>query len=645
MKLFQKYLSVLVLLLLAVPALAHDTIPVLQPAPDVNLLGLGGEVGVLHDRSEGGPLSIDDVIYAPTDLFKLWRKERFQFGFTSHPVWFRLDVADTIDRQLVLEMNNPYLDEVRCYIVSQGEIIETYRMGSSLPYGERKGHNLLFPFHLPAGDTLNCFIQVPYVRSQLDFKLFLSDAVAREKTTSIEFLILTIFFSLIFVYLLVLGIAIYLTRLKYFWFYFLYVMLVAAYIFADMGLGFAHVWGAYPYLQQVLLPVLSNAYLIAGGLFVMSHFHTWRSYPFHDQALRMVMIIAGCLIPVSMLMPLLKPFYSHLTSYFTTVTYIVTCLLFFWLAFSGILRRDRIFPGWLLVGFLIHGLNVIYSGLENFSIVPALSTTAALAENGLLLPFHTPIVLLIGLLVEMVIVLFIGIRRFKHLYAESQRVAKVLAYQRQKNLNALGLGMETEQQRIAQELHDGLGGGLSAVKFKLERLIHFAGDRQLAKEMQEAVDELTDLHRDLRDMAHNLMPKPLYKLGLLPAVEQVTRRMEAANPNLKIHLFSNVELAGANKLARIYLFRIVQELLNNLFKHAEATEAWLQFVTHDENLLITLEDNGKGFDLNQVKGKNGIGMANIRYRVEDALGGTFNVESAPGKGTMVSIEIPKKGVF
>lgn len=634
------------LVLLAQVALANDTLRPVQLTAGYRVLGRGGDVGVLKNMwQEGDTLTVGEAMFAPAEFFDPWRKGRFQFGFSRRPHWLRLDLTDTIDRKLILELDNPYLSEVQFFQVQNGEVLDTMVAGSDHAFDGRRHWNFLDTIRLAAGDTVRCFIHIPYNRSQTEFGLYLWDARSRLAADKQDTIFLIVFFCLIFVYLLVLGIAIYLTRFRYFWFYFLYVLLVSGYIFADLGLGFQNIWPDRPYLQQVSLPVLTNAYLIAGTLFVLAHFHTKKSYPFHDQALRVVMYIAAGLIGVAFLMPLAPPAYAHLFSYFSSVMYIVTCLLFFWLAGTALARRDRIFPGWLMVGFLIHGLNVIYGSLESFRLVPPVSLTAALAEQGWLFTFHTPLILMFGLLVEMCIVLYIGMKRFKILLADSQQLARALALQRQQNLNALGMGMEAEQRRIAQELHDGLGGSISAVKFKLENLREKSPNNGgLGKSLDEITGDLASLHQELREIAHNLMPRHLHKHGLLTAVEQLIHRMESADGKLKIHFFNNANLENMSELARVYLFRIVQELLGNLFKHAQATEAWLQFVGHADSLLITLEDNGKGFDLTQVKNKGGIGLTNIRYRVEDALGGTFNIESAAGKGTVVFIEIPFKSL-
>ena len=126
-------------------------------------------------------------------------------------------------------------------------------------------------------------------------------------------------------------------------------------------------------------------------------------------------------------------------------------------------------------------------------------------------------------------------------------------------------------------------------------------------------------------------------------MQEQVHRLEMLDEQLRIKVYKNVSFQDAQQLSQTYLFRIIQELLNNIIRHSHATEVNLQLVRLGEQLLLTVEDNGIGFDIGQVKNK-GIGMKNIDYRVK-ALGGTMRVDSTPGKGSMVSIEIPMTSIF
>ncbi|MEK7253518.1 MAG: 7TM-DISM domain-containing protein, partial [Bacteroidota bacterium] len=286
------------------PSFASDTLRTIRLENNCLVLGRGGEVGVWQAPPQANDtLGIGDVMYAPADFFKPWRHERFQFGYAKNPRWLRLDLTDTCDRHLILELDDPHIGEIRFFQVLENESMDTVTVGSRFPFGERKHPDFQFDIEVPANDTVRCYLHIPVSYSQLDFKLFLWDAASRERADKNETRILVVFFSLIFVYLLLLGLAINLTRFRYFWFYFLYVLLVAAYIFADLGLGFQHVWSGLPYVQHVSKPVLANAYLIAGVLFVLAHFNARRSYPLPGQTLRLAIYLAAGLMLAALALP------------------------------------------------------------------------------------------------------------------------------------------------------------------------------------------------------------------------------------------------------------------------------------------------------------------------------------------------------
>lgn len=610
---------------------------------DIRFLGGGGEVEVLHVEHPLDTLGAEEVLLLPSDTFEPSNGERFQFGYTQHGHWLRFHLLvpnkaslGTDSLYLALHLTNPYLERVETFLSRAGGL-------QSLP-GPGPGRTLSFPMNLAAGDTAAVLVHIPYSRFPLEFKLALEKLEAGRNVRRSEEIILIVFFCLWFVYLLQLGLAIRITRLRYFWNYFAYVFLVGCFVFADLGLGRQLLWGHTPYLQQLALPFFTNAYLVFGVYFVQAHFQTLRRYPVHDQVLKLMRIMALGLLPVALFLPAVPLALAHFFSYLHTVLYILTCVALFWLAATALRRGDPRSPGLLLIGFLVHGLSILYTLLEWLRIVPPVSWSSSLAAQGIVFTLHTPLVLLLGLLIEMGVILYIGIRQFRLMLSDMENMARVLAEQKQQQMNALVLGMETEQKRIARELHDGLGGSLAALKFKLEHLLANGNDAALQeKRLAEAILDITALQEELRTIAHNLMPKPLYKLGLVPAVEQVLQRFRRLNPRLEIHFFHNVDLQELDELPKIYLFRVVQELLTNLHKHSKATEAWLQFVRSDGLLLITLEDNGQGFQPERaLSQRKGMGLANIRYRVEEALGGRFTIESTPGSGTLVSIQIPLK---
>ena len=204
------------------------------------------------------------------------------------------------------------------------------------------------------------------------------------------------------------------------------------------------------------------------------------------------------------------------------------------------------------------------------------------------------------------------------------------------SLQSMVNGQETERTRIAKDLHDGLGGLFSTIKMYFSTLKH---ERPLLKEdaLFEKCYELIDTaSEEVRRIAHNMMPEGLMKLGLMPALRDMCANISAGKL-LLVKLQSYGMETRLNASTEIMLYRIIQELLNNIIKHARATKAIVQFNLEADQLTVTVEDNGQGFDLKQTDKNKHTGLDSIKSRV-DYLNGTISIDSEAEVGTTVLME-------
>ncbi|MEM8909584.1 MAG: sensor histidine kinase, partial [Bacteroidota bacterium] len=439
--------------------------------------------------------------------------------------------------------------------------------------------------------------------------------------------------------------AISITKFNYFWYYFLYVFLGAFIVFCDLGLGYHYLWPGSSYAQKISIFLILNLYLIFGTLFVRSYFNTRNVFKKIDQAFVVIMIVAGGVIPFTLLMPFIDDIlYSHIISTSVNILYIATCVLFFCLFFMSYFSSQKIFPGIFLFGFSLHGLSIIIGNLQDVGLVRAGSLSGYLMSIGHPLTIHLQIAFMLGMLLEMAVIFYLAIKRFARLYKQNNLSLQNLATQKQKTMNAMVFGIEKERERWSHELHDGLGVKLSLLKQELQMLSgHFAQPRKAENKLDSIIDELDTAHQDLRNISHNIMPKSLHKLGLRSAIEELLYRLRLVDNSLEVNFFPHADLDRIPRFSQQQMYHIVQELLNNMIKHSQATEINLQFVQHQEQMMITMEDNGQGFDVSKAY-RNGIGLKNIKNRVS-VLGGKFMVDSAPGRGTLISVELPLESLL
>ncbi|WP_299189197.1 sensor histidine kinase [uncultured Aquimarina sp.] len=202
-------------------------------------------------------------------------------------------------------------------------------------------------------------------------------------------------------------------------------------------------------------------------------------------------------------------------------------------------------------------------------------------------------------------------------------------------LEALVSGEEKERVRLAQDLHDGINGDLSVIKFKMNSLNKKAFSETETNTHIQAIGMLDNAIDQVRRISHNLAPPSLHNFSLLEAIKQYCNKMQQTNPfTIDFQDFGNPSSFDSEKETAIY--RIIQELLNNIAKHAKATEVLVQLNNTEESLEITVEDDGQGFDTQNVK--NGIGLQNIASRVS-FLKGNLHINSG-NDGSAFTITIP-----
>jgi len=198
-------------------------------------------------------------------------------------------------------------------------------------------------------------------------------------------------------------------------------------------------------------------------------------------------------------------------------------------------------------------------------------------------------------------------------------------------------GQETERSRIARDLHDGLGGILSGTKITLSGLTLFNENDSGRNTLNKSLDQLDVAVVELRRIAHNLMPELLDKYGLEEALKEYAERM--SNDELEISSRFVKLKTELSKDKQIVVYRIIQELVNNAVKHSQASQIIMQLSQHNDLIMITVEDNGKGFDPHLADGKKSAGMHNVQSRLE-FLSGQMQINSVAGRGTSIEIEFP-----
>jgi signal transduction histidine kinase len=198
-------------------------------------------------------------------------------------------------------------------------------------------------------------------------------------------------------------------------------------------------------------------------------------------------------------------------------------------------------------------------------------------------------------------------------------------------LNASIQAVELERSRIARELHDGIGGLLGSIGLQLGAVFKTHNIEDSSGDFRNIQQLVSDAYIELRQTSHNLMPETLKYEGLIRATEHFCRGVSRGGA-LKINFESSGKIPTLSPDVQLAIYRIIQELIHNIIKHARADHAMVQLNAVNDQLSVTVEDNGIGMKNTSGKDNDGMGLKTIRERV-DMLNGVLDISSAPGEGT------------
>ncbi|WP_157634781.1 tetratricopeptide repeat-containing sensor histidine kinase [Spirosoma panaciterrae] len=206
--------------------------------------------------------------------------------------------------------------------------------------------------------------------------------------------------------------------------------------------------------------------------------------------------------------------------------------------------------------------------------------------------------------------------------------------------HALVKGQEDERSRLAKDLHDGLGGILSSVKYSFQAMKQtFVLSEENALAFEKSMNLLDASLAELRRVSHNMMPEALVRLSLEEALRDYIQTLtDNTDLNFTYQTFG-LDTVDLDNLYKTTIYRVVQELTTNIVRHAQATEVLIQIMAKAGQINLTIEDNGKGFDPKQVNKSRSMGIQNLYHRIT-YLKGTIDLQTEPGKGCSYYIEIP-----
>lgn len=599
-------------------------------------------------------INIQDLISNDEIVYKQHKGELLLFSEKDYQedLWLKLNVKNNLkkDKRIFLHVDNSLINYLEFFEVRNQNVVQHELTGDAFPVSGRsiKYRNPLFSLKLAPNEQSSLIIHIKlggrkvHIPMQLYSHVSIIERIAYKESN-------LAFYYGILVALSVLSLMFfYLIKEKVYIYFASYLTSQTLLQLSVSGFALVYIWPDFTFWSDRSVPILMSITIISGLSFALEFIDknilkNWQIFIIRAYQFISVLIIIGSFFEgniyygsVWLLYRLIPPFYFGL---------IVLAIYFF---------SKKYFPA----RFFVLGL---FGSLISILAILYYSTTKA-HEN-----IFTNDYVIFGEVLKCSMITLALLDRFRFYKEEKDKIQSImieqleelnrykedinknlsiLVDQKTKELNqkqnevkkALLIGEEIERKRVATELHDGIGSLLSTLKLNAESIDLDEKDlndkeKQAYKNLIELIDKACV---ELRNISHNMMPAGIEQFGIFQTLETIIKKIN--NTERIKFSFEQININERfNRDLELSIYRIILELLNNIIKHSSAKNANIQVIKNDELVNIIVEDDGKGFDVNNVK--YGMGFVNIQSRVE-AFGGKLVLDSKPFRGCTIIIEIP-----
>lgn len=554
----------------------------------------------------------------------------FNPGFTTSNYWLVVKIDTATYEELQLAIGTSQINEVECYAIKEDKPIKKYHTGDHKLFSSRPLPFLDFifplnqkaPYYLLKIDKRNESLQLTFNVKPASF--FRNAAI--ESSMIIGILTGMIILMLIF--------GLYLTLITKEKVYLLYILYVAAgwlYVLSNLGYGYKYLWPDNPWFAARARPIFTLLSLGFSLLFI--EYYTGRAaYQSLHKTMRVLAYVAFALITV-IFIPAVNLEMNTLGYYFQVLlplmamTYIVTILT---TLIQKILNKNR-----MAMFYLFSILPIAL-----FSALQTVYYSGGVDISGSFLQQYGQAS---GFIMEAVILTFGLAYRFNSYRLEKEQLLIEVNQQQVKYTKTIINTQESERRKLADQLHDVAGSLLSAAKLNLSsvREKNFITNTEALAKLNQAEEAVTDISEMLRNLSHAISPVMLDKVGFKQSAEKIAGIFNTSGKiNVEMEVLGfETEQPGMHEKYSV-LYGILYELVNNITKHANATNALIQLIEHEDSVVMIVEDNGKGLDTTIAKSSATHGLAAIQSKIH-YLNGTIIYDKAEPHGLIVTIEIPK----
>jgi two-component system, sensor histidine kinase LadS len=565
-------------------------------------------------KDSTGNLSAEGALKLVGSHFQKWSYETaFNQGITQSVYWFYLPIQSNKNEteKVILKLGNRVNEATLYEVDSEGKPIFHSKTNSYIPIGQRSFplRHISFPIQLEARSVKNILLRIDNRGVELNVPISVMSADETLRTEQNRHWSYGIYFGM-FLFIIIFNFFLYFSlRDKIHLWYNAYVLSAILFMVQDEKFYVE----MYPnfflrYFENAWVPpfslLLMGTSIRVMQLFIKQEKGNSKYFTFNRLLMIACFAVSGALLLLSFIEQTKVAVVVH---GLYMVTNILTALVIIFILISVYERRKEN----LAIYYLIAVVLMIVGCVNYYFNHMGLTDIHILQPSGVV----------VGLAFELTVLSLLLTVRYNNLKREKE--------------TAIILAQESERKRVAQDLHDDLGGTLTGLKFLITSSYH---EKENSAAIQSKVLSLLDKAvEDVRAISLDLMPRDFNELGLASVLKD---RISQLSINKSI-CFSTDIRGDENLISKerqLYIFRIINELLNNIVRHSQATEVSLQIQINKSNTNIHLEDNGIGIAKNTTT--SGIGLNNIRSRIK-YLSGTIHIDTGKN-GTTILIEVPQR---
>ena len=552
--------------------------------------------------------------------FEEVNEPQYNAAFEKVHYWFHNKITNqsSSPKEIIYDVSDPHVNELELFVFHKDTLVfQSKKTGDFYPFPERDFLHRTFnwPFDFGAGESYDFYLKVNMHTESILIPVEIWDSDAHRSHMSKQSLIFGVMIGLLVLYLFS-ALILWILYREYIHLYFLlYVLSNFILILGYSGIGFQYLWQYASIFQNISRPLFAGLTTIA-FVFLSNEVLTI----FQKAKLRL--FVVGLLTTISLLI-LILPFYREVpktflrasisTYYFSILT--LLSIIFVLIVLRLIKKNDfesKFFLTAFLCIFFGFGINI----LVLHDLIPKNHFTS-------MIYYYT-------VLLELFIFLwYMSIKVFK-IKLDNQKKEIALAEEKNKALQNLVIGTENERNRIATELHDGVGIDLAMADMKL---------KQIEDEKDVPIKDIRDLVQkvgsDMRNISHQLSTVMLKKTGLTKAVQNLALKLNETSDTRYFVSIANKSIEGLEDSTKLHLFRIIQEAIKNIEHHANATKAFVSVHSDNEEITIVIRDNGIG--ISNID-NYGIGIENMKSRAS-LINADLEISSKTDKGCLITVVV------